>query len=121
MSRFKFVHAADLHLDSPLRLLDAEPRVRALAKEATFKAFETIIDLCIREQVAFLLIAGDLFDAKDRSVRARLSLATGLRRLDAAGIRTFIVHGNHDPLSSSGAVGLPASAKVFGASWEEVE
>jgi exonuclease SbcD len=114
---FSFVHAADLHLDSPMRGVPAEGPFR----RATFVAFERLIGLCLRERPAFLVLAGDLFDQKDRSVRARLALREGLVRLHAAGVRTFIVHGNHDPLSADpGGLGLPDSVKVFGPEWEEV-
>ncbi|MGZ3459303.1 MAG: metallophosphoesterase family protein [Archangium sp.] len=120
--RFKFVHAADLHLDTPFRGVPADSGLLGTFQQATFRAFSRIVDLCLREHVAFLLLAGDLFDAKDRSVRARLALRRELERLDIAGIQTFIVHGNHDPLSGdTGALGLPGSVKVFGADWEEVE
>ncbi|HYO66474.1 MAG TPA: metallophosphoesterase, partial [Archangium sp.] len=97
--RFKFVHAADLHLDTPFRGVPADSGLTGTFQQATFRAFSRIVDLCLREHVAFLLLAGDLFDAKDRSVRARLVLRRELERLDVAGIQTFIVHGNHDPLS----------------------
>lgn len=118
---FKFVHAADLHLDSPMRGLDAH-RLPASFASPTFRAFERIVSLCLREKADFLLLAGDLFDSKDRSVRARLHLHRELSRLDAAGIATFIVHGNHDPLSADpGGLSLPGSVKCFGASWEEVK
>ena len=118
---FKFVHAADLHLDSPLTGLDPPAAMERLVREATFAAFKRVVDLCLRERVLFLAIAGDLFDQKDRSVKARLFLREQLQRLDAAGIRTFIVHGNHDPLSGdSGALRLPPSVTVFGPGWSEV-
>jgi DNA repair protein SbcD/Mre11 len=117
---FKFVHAADLHLDTPFRGVATDGRRWELFRRSTLKAFSRIVDLCLRERADFLVIAGDLFDSKDRSVRARLALRKELTRLDAAGIATFIVHGNHDPLSTdSGFVGLPPSVKVFGACWEE--
>jgi DNA repair exonuclease SbcCD nuclease subunit len=120
--RFKFVHAADLHLDTPFRGISADSALASTFQQATFRAFSRVVDLCLREHVAFLLLAGDLFDAKDRSVRARLALRRELERLDMAGIQTFIVHGNHDPLSGdTGALGLPGSVKVFGPEWEEVE
>ncbi len=120
--RFKFVHAADLHLDTPFRGVPADSGLTGTFQQATFRAFSRIVDLCLREHVAFLLLAGDLFDAKDRSVRARLALRRELERLDVAGIRAFIVHGNHDPLSGdTGALGLPGTVKVFGPDWEEVE
>jgi DNA repair exonuclease SbcCD nuclease subunit len=117
---FKFVHAADLHLDSPLRASSAGPLEQTFA-EATFVAFRRIIDLCIAEKAEFLLLAGDLFEYRDRSIRARLALHRELARLQSAGIGAFIVHGNHDPLSANLAtVQLPDSVKVFGPAWEEV-
>lgn len=117
----RFVHAADLHLDSPFRGLVADPRVRPLVDQATFRAFRRVADLCLAEKADFLVLSGDLFDTRDRSVRARLALAKELGRLDAAGIQTFAVHGNHDPLGTlSPGAGLPASVKVFGPEWEEV-
>ena len=118
---FKFVHAADLHLDSPLRARTAGPLQR-IFEDATFAALRRIVDLCLAEKVEFLLLAGDLFEYRDKSVRSRLELRRQLGRLDAAKIRTFIVHGNHDPLSCEPKSSrLIDSVKVFSASWEEVE
>jgi len=95
----KFVHAADLHLDSPfVGLSEVDPEMRQLLREATFKAFNNVIDLCLNEGVDFLLLAGDVYDSKDRSLRAQLRLREGLKRLSDAGIRTYLSHGNHDPL-----------------------
>ena len=100
MPRLRFVHAADLHLDSPfVGLKAAAPEnVASALRDATFSAYENIIDLCIEEQVDALLVAGDVYDSADRSLRAQLRFVEGLRRLDEAGIRSFICHGNHDPL-----------------------
>jgi|SRR5215217_806687 len=119
---FKFVHAADLHLDTPFRGVAAQGPLLGRFQESTFRALSRIVDLCLRERVAFLLLAGDLFEVKDRSVRARLVLRRELGRLHDAGIESFIVHGNHDPLSGdTGTLGLPSSVKVFGPDWEEAE
>lgn len=99
MSIVRFIHAADLHLDSPFRgLLEVEPHVAATLQNATFAAYDGIIDLCLAESVDALLVAGDVFDGADRSLRAQLRFVDGLRRLHEAGIRSFICHGNHDPL-----------------------
>lgn len=120
--QFKFVHAADLHLDSPLRGAPTEGPLRAIFEGATFASLTRIADLCLAERADFLLLAGDLFEFRDRSVRARLALRRELCRLHAAGIQSFIVHGNHDPLSAdNGMLKLPPSVKVFGAKWEESE
>ncbi|HUT04792.1 MAG TPA: DNA repair exonuclease [bacterium] len=117
----KFVHAADIHLDSPfVGLAEAAPDVQKLLCEATFKAFDNVIGLCLEEHVDFLLLAGDIYDAKDRSLRAQLRFSDGLKRLDEAGIRTFVVHGNHDPLDGWKAnLKWPDRVHVFGA--ERVE
>ncbi|HYV47388.1 MAG TPA: DNA repair exonuclease [Myxococcaceae bacterium] len=119
--RFTFVHAADLHLDSPLRSLSAAEPLAGVLRAATFGAFERIVSLCLERKAELLVLSGDLFDARDRSVRARLALRAGLEALHQGGVRTFIVHGNHDPLTEDvRALALPPSVHVFGARWEEV-
>ncbi len=114
---FRFLHAADLHLDSPFRgQVDVAPDLGPQLSSATFRAFERLVDLAVTEKVDFVLLAGDLYDARDRSLRAQLALRDGLAKLDDAGIRSFLVHGNHDPLSGrSAAVTLPPSVCVFDA------
>src|SRR6202035_1294952 len=60
MSKFRFVHAADIHLDSPMRGLEADPEApAALIRDASRAAFRNLIDMSIEERVAFVLIAGD--------------------------------------------------------------
>lgn len=118
---FRFVHASDLHLDCPF-VSRGESVLATRLRQATFLALERIVSLCLDQKVDFLLLAGDVFDAKDRSVQARLFLHKQLTRLDDAGIATFMVHGNHDPLSGDrGKLGLPESVEIFGTEWREVE
>lgn len=114
---FCFVHAADLHLDSPFRGVTAQDRAVAQAlRRATFDAFEALVRLCIDRRADFLLIAGDVFDAADRSLRAQLFFFDGLKRLADQGIPSFVVHGNHDPLEGwSPSVERPPLVTVFGA------
>ena len=117
MARLKFVHAADLHLDSPFRGIrdEAPEHVAATLHRATFDAYDNIIDLCIRERVDALLVAGDIYDGADRSLRAQLRFVDGLMRLEQAGIRSFICHGNHDPLDGWEArLALPSGCARFG-------
>lgn len=100
MPPFKFVHTADLHLDSPFRgISEVAPALQPVLREATFQAFEGIIDLCIHREANFLLIAGDIHDASDRSLRALTRLRQGFERLADHQIPVFMCHGNHDPLS----------------------
>ena len=100
MPRLRFIHAADLHLDSPFIGIKAvaPDNVADALQDATFGAYEKIINMCIDERVDALLVAGDVYDSADRSLRAQLKFVEGLKRLDKAGIRSFVCHGNHDPL-----------------------
>ena len=115
MRAFTFVHTADLHLDSPfigLERIDAD--VAAVLKGATFRAFDNIIDLCIESNARFLLVAGDVFDSRDRSLRAQLRFRAGLGRLDEAGIESFVVHGNHDSLDGwTASLAWPERTHIF--------
>ncbi len=113
---FSFVHAADLHLDSPFRALAAEdPHVAKVLSEATFEAFERLVELCLQRKPLFLAVAGDVYDEADRGVRAQLRFLNGLRVLDAAGVRSFVVHGNHDPHEAwSHRLRWPEGAHIFG-------
>ena len=122
MTRLKFVHSADLHLDSPFGgLRSLAPEIAETLHEATFKAYDNIIDLCIQENADALLVAGDIFDGADRSLRAQLKFVDGLNRLEAANIRAFICHGNHHPLSGWAAqVTLPPNCHRFGSELEQV-
>ncbi|MFW5802469.1 MAG: metallophosphoesterase family protein [Verrucomicrobiota bacterium] len=121
---FTFVHAADIHLDSPMEGLTADanqaPAVANAAREATFAALDRIVQTCIDENADFLLLAGDVYDREYRSARAQLHLHDALSKLAEHDIRTFMVHGNHDPAAGSlGALDWPDKVVVFGS--EDVE
>ena len=94
----KLIHAADLHLDSPLRGLrahDGAPVERV--REATRKAFRNLIDLCLKEQASALLLAGDVFDGDWKDFSTGLFFVKELERLRP--MRVFLVRGNHDAMS----------------------
>jgi DNA repair exonuclease SbcCD nuclease subunit len=122
MPPWRFVHAADLHLDSPfvgLRELQAD-LARELM-EASFTSFQRIVDLCLEARAEFLLLAGDLFDQPQGTLKAQLHLRRELERLAAAGIETFLVHGNHDHLGGRGVtLEWPAAVTVFPAQQVEL-
>jgi exonuclease SbcD len=119
---YRFVHAADIHLDSPLRSLAfRDPELAALIGNATRRAFVAIVDLCLEEQVDALLLAGDLYDGEQTSMKTARFLAAQIRRLDEAGIRVFIIRGNHDSLSKiTQELVFPDSVKVFGGRAEAI-
>lgn len=123
MPNFSFVHAADLHLDSPFAALNVDnPDLASILHSATFEAFDRVIQLCLEEQVDFLLVAGDVYDGSDRSLRAQVKFRDGLQRLHEAGIRSFVIHGNHDPLDGwSSTLEWPSGVHVFGEHLETTE
>lgn len=112
---FRFVHTADLHLDSPLRSLALRNADLAeIVRGASRHAFVRIVDLCIAEHVDALLISGDLYDGSQTSMNTALFLGRELRRLDETGVRVFIIRGNHDAQSQvTNELTLPPSAHVF--------
>ena len=93
----RFIHTADLHIDSPLRGLSryANAPVERL-RAATRRAFEALVDLAIDERVDFVLIAGDLYDRDWQDFHTGLYVREPMVRLQRAAIRVFIVQGNHD-------------------------
>ncbi|MDI3282914.1 DNA repair exonuclease [Polyangium sp. 15x6] len=96
----KFFHAADIHLDSPLRGLDRYEGAPAdKLRGATRRALEALVEACIAEAVDFLLIAGDLYDGDWTDYNTGLFFVRQMARLRDAGIRVFIVRGNHDAKS----------------------
>jgi exonuclease SbcD len=115
MSSFSFIHAADLHLDSPFSAMSLNhPELAALMRSASMEAFEKVIDLCLAKGVDFLLVAGDVYDGADRSLRAQVKFRDGLKKLHDAGIRAFIVHGNHDALDTwSTTLDWPGRVHIF--------
>ncbi len=112
---FRFIHAADIHLDSPLQgieLPDDAPLDQI--RGATRRAFDNLVDLAIREQVAFVLLAGDLYDGDWRDFNTGLFFNQRMISLKAAGIRVFVVAGNHDAASQiSKSLRLPDNVFVF--------
>ena len=95
MSMFKFLHLADVHLDTTF--VCRSPALRSRLREALRLAFERAVDCAVAEEVDAVLIAGDLFDGHRLSFRTEQFLVEQARRLDAHGITTVYVSGNHDP------------------------
>ncbi len=97
---FKFIHAADLHLDSPLLGLSKYPGAPdELARGATRRALEKLVDLAIAEQVAFVLIAGDVYDGDWKDYNTGVFFSAQMSRLNEALIDVYLIRGNHDASS----------------------
>lgn len=112
---FKFVHCADLHLDSPLRGLSALSDAPAEEiRTATRKALQNLVDLCIAEGVAFVVIAGDVYDGDWEDYTTGLFFSRTMARLRDHGIQVFLIRGNHDAASQiSRRLTLPDNVKEF--------
>lgn len=112
---FKFIHAADVHLDSPLKGLERYEgapvdRIRTAARDA----LANLVDLAIQEQVGFVLIAGDLYDGNWRDMQTGFFFVNQAARLGRAGIPLYLIAGNHDAESRiSRSLRLPENVIVF--------
>lgn len=93
----KFIHAADLHIDSPLSGLSShEDAPVELLRTATRTAFSALIDRAIEEKVAFVIFAGDLYDTDWKDYNTGFFFNREMARLNGAGIRALVLWGNHD-------------------------
>lgn len=115
MKQVTFIHAADLHLDSPMLGLSHLPQtVFKRLQESTFTSFTKIVDAAIKHKVDFVILAGDLFDGEDRSIRAQARFRKQMERLNSYQIPVYIIHGNHDHLDGKWAnIALPENAVIF--------
>ncbi len=119
---FKFIHAADVHLDSPLRgLASYESAPVEAIRDACRRAFENLVDLAIEEKVAFVLLAGDLYDGDWNDYSTGIFFSRQMGRLNDHNIRVFTVAGNHDAANRiTKALDNPANVKMFSSSKPEV-
>jgi exonuclease SbcD len=112
---FRFIHAADPHLDSPLQGLEAyEGAPVELLRGATRRAFENLVQLTLDEGVDFLVIAGDIYDGDWKDYSTGLFFRGQMVRLFDKGIPVYLIAGNHDAASViSKKLSLPANVHVF--------
>lgn len=93
---FRFIHAADLHLDSPLRGLARRGELADAFLEASRRALENLVNAAIEAKVDFLVIAGDIYDGDWKDYATGQFFIRQMGRLARAGIRVFLIRGNHD-------------------------
>jgi DNA repair protein SbcD/Mre11 len=112
---FSFLHAADIHLDSPLRGLEVyQDAPLEQIRGATRRAFDNLVELAIDEEVAFVLLAGDLYDGDWKDYNTGIYFVNRIGRLREAGIPVFIIAGNHDAASQiTRALNLPHNVTLF--------
>lgn len=111
----KFIHTADLHLDSPLRGLSAYADAPAdRLRTATRDAFHNLVTQAIDEQVDFMVIAGDVYDGDWKDFNTGLFFIRQMGRLRHAGIPVYLLYGNHDADSEmTRGLELPDNVHVF--------
>ena len=112
---FKFIHAADIHLDSPLRGLSRYESAPAESiRDACRRAFENLVDLAIEEEVAFVLLAGDLYDGDWKDYSTGIFLSKQMGRLGQHNIQVFSVFGNHDAANRmTKSLDTPSNMNIF--------
>jgi exonuclease SbcD len=110
----KFIHCADLHLDSPFKSRSyLSQSIFEDMQNSAYESFRKIVDYALNEAVDFIVIAGDLFDNENRTLRAEVFLKEQFERLEKEQIFVYICHGNHDPLSSNIGTEWPGNVSVF--------
>ena len=116
MSAFRFLHAADIHLDSPLQNLALpDDSAAVLVRRATRDALDRLVDLAVEERVDFLVIAGDLYDGDWRDYNTGQFFVRQMGRLRGAGIPACLLYGNHDAANQiTRHLDLPDNVRVFG-------
>lgn len=112
---FRFIHAADIHLDSPLRGLERyEEAPVDKIRQATRRALENLVRLAIEEAVDFVVIAGDLYDGDSRDFKTALYFVKQMGQLREAGVPVFLIAGNHDAASKmTKDLRLPDNVRMF--------
>lgn len=112
----RFIHTADLHLDSPFKgLKQLHPKLYNRVYQSTFKAFERLVTIAIEKGVDFMVIAGDIYDGDNQSVKAQAFFRDQMQRLYTAEIPVFLSHGNHDFMDNgTSRLQLPDNVTVFG-------
>ncbi|MDP2262118.1 MAG: DNA repair exonuclease [Hydrogenophaga sp.] len=111
----RFIHTADIHLDSPLRGLAAYPDAPAQRlRTATRDAFHNLVTRAIDEAVDFMVIAGDVYDGDWKDFNTGLFFVRQMGRLRQAGIPVYLLYGNHDAENDmTRRLELPDNVHVF--------
>lgn len=111
----KFIHAADLHLDTPFSGLEQTSQELAeKLRKAPYESLAKIVDLALSEKVDFVLLAGDLYNTKHVNIKAQSLFIDELKRLEAAEIAVFLIRGNHDYMTEESEIlSLPLPNNVY--------
>ncbi|HCD06853.1 MAG TPA: DNA repair exonuclease [Lactobacillus sp.] len=112
----KFLHAADLHLDTPfVGVSNFSKELQSKLHDSTYQAAKKLFATALSEQVDFVILAGDIFDDTDSSLKAQMFLKDEFEKLNQANIKAYLIYGNHDYYRNNFAVvKFPENVTVFG-------
>jgi exonuclease SbcD len=116
MAKFRFIHAADIHLGSFLNIdgVEVHSKLQELSRAATYRAFDHICQVAIQSKSKFILISGDLYDRESRSVHANRYFVDSCKKLQKEEVRVLVTAGNHDPVKEHGEIfELPDNVHIF--------
>lgn len=115
MQPFRFIHCGDLHLGAPFKYARTmSSAVERTVADATYVAFERIIDTAINESVQAFIISGDIYNSEDYNLEAQVRFVGAMQRLAKAHIPVYMVQGNHDPAESWRAqLAMPNNVHIF--------
>ena len=118
MKPFSFIHAADLHLDTPFTGVGKiNVALQQRLRDASLTVFDNLIRAAVAHRVGFVVLAGDIYDGAERGVRAQARFIEGVHELGQHGIGCFFIHGNQDPVGEGWSAlrpeDFPASAVLF--------
>jgi DNA repair protein SbcD/Mre11 len=111
----RILHAADLHLDSPMvGLATYEEAPVTQLQMATRRALRNLVELAIDEHVDLVLLVGDVFDGDWAHYGTGVHFVSEMGRLREAGISVVMLAGNHDAESKlTKALTLPENVTVL--------
>lgn len=123
MKPFKFIHCADIHLGKQLNLnSNLEENLKIPLNKIVENTFTNMVDLALKEKADFILIAGDLYDLENRSIKASKFFLKQALKLKKEGIKIYIISGNHDPAGEKKEpFSLPDNIKYFSSDKVETE
>lgn len=115
MQPFRFIHCGDLHLGAPFQYaMGISRHVDRAVAEATYEAFNNIIEIAVREHVNAVIISGDVYNSEDHNLEAQVRFVRAMYRLWEAHIPVYMVQGNHDPAESWRAgLSMPDNVHIF--------
>ncbi|MFD1418313.1 metallophosphoesterase family protein [Companilactobacillus keshanensis] len=112
----KFIHAADLHIDTPFAGVNGfSSELQENLKKSTYTAAKKVFQTAIDKKVDFIILAGDIFDDTDRSLEAQSFLKDQFETMNKYGIKVYLVYGNHDYYRNDySIIKFPNNVTVFG-------